>query len=365
MGLFDKLFGRVHRTGDSDTSVADDQATTDPAGEADDAAPGWDTIDAVFDALYPDQPSPKHFGTLIRWSLGGNDPLDGISAYRALTPRPHWHYVSYGLSDLRGERPGGDESGFGFELTFRLAHPSAADPDAEPPMWPLSLMQNLARYVFETGNVLRVGDHLDANGPIFLDEDTELTALLFVLDPLAGEIRTPSGALRFTQLLGITATDLDDVRDWNAAAFAGLLGERDGGITSLESTSLRDDARFAERIERGKDQDGSSVGYLYVENLGVESVGGQLSVTIDALAAEAIAKAMETRLGHGRDLRLVGGERVVLFAPSTEPAAPSEGDGVVTVPMTVADRDALAAGLLAGDVEVVLADCTVTFRVNG
>jgi suppressor of fused len=32
--------------------------------------------------------------------LGGKDPLQGISVYKNLEPRPHFHYVIYGLSEL-------------------------------------------------------------------------------------------------------------------------------------------------------------------------------------------------------------------------------------------------------------------------
>ena len=42
-------------------------------------APGWDAIDAALDRLYPGI-EPKHYATLLKWSLGGPDPLDGIDS---------------------------------------------------------------------------------------------------------------------------------------------------------------------------------------------------------------------------------------------------------------------------------------------
>ena len=39
-------------------------------------------------------------------------------------------------------------SGFGFELTFRLKREQG---ETNPPTWPATLMQALARYVFQTG----------------------------------------------------------------------------------------------------------------------------------------------------------------------------------------------------------------------
>ena len=58
---------------------------------------GWDAISKAFDNLYPDQKEPCHFGTLISWQLGGNDPLDGISVYDG---GDFYHFVTYGLSEL-------------------------------------------------------------------------------------------------------------------------------------------------------------------------------------------------------------------------------------------------------------------------
>src|SRR5205814_8777470 len=132
------------------------------------SAPGWDAIDAAFAPLYRGQ-EPRHVGPLLRWMLGGRDPLVGISAWKRLEPMPHWHFVSYGLTELYGKES--DDplvSGFGFELTFRLV----CDPaEAAPPVWAFSLMQNFARYVLESGNVLADGQWLNPNGPIALEEE--------------------------------------------------------------------------------------------------------------------------------------------------------------------------------------------------
>lgn len=43
-------------------------------------------------------------------------------------------------------------SGFGFELTFRLKREPG---ETNPPTWPATLMQALARYVFQTGKLLK------------------------------------------------------------------------------------------------------------------------------------------------------------------------------------------------------------------
>jgi suppressor of fused-like protein len=67
-------------------------------GEVDET-PGWAAIDAALQPIYGDV-EPMHWGTLVRWRQGGPDPLDRISCYRRTDPVPHWHFVSYGLTEL-------------------------------------------------------------------------------------------------------------------------------------------------------------------------------------------------------------------------------------------------------------------------
>ncbi len=136
-------------------------------------APGWDAIDGALRRLYVDQP-PLHYGSVPPSFLGGRDVLQGLSAYRVADPRPHWHFVTYGFSELHAkETEDPAVSGFGFELTFRLAGAG----DTEPPPWALSLLQNLGRYVFSSGNGFASGHYLDLNSPIALGRETAIRAV--------------------------------------------------------------------------------------------------------------------------------------------------------------------------------------------
>ncbi|WP_256843440.1 suppressor of fused domain protein, partial [Pseudomonas aeruginosa] len=78
--------------------------------------PGWDAINAALSPLYAGQ-EPRHYGTALPYTLGGQDPLDGISVYWADAPVPHWHYITYGFSELYAkESSDAAASGYGFEL---------------------------------------------------------------------------------------------------------------------------------------------------------------------------------------------------------------------------------------------------------
>lgn len=212
---------------------------------ADGDAPGWDAIDAVLERVYADQ-APLHWGTIIKWSLGGPDPLDGTSAYDA---GDHWHYVSYGLTELydkESEDP--DESGWGFELSFRLDKADARD---APPVWPVGFMQNLARYVFETGNVLSPGDHMSCNGPIGLDDRTALTAILVAHDPgLPKRVQSPHGAFGFHQIVGITSDELDAAQTYDGAKLAELIAQRSAKlVTRMDRASFLTDPAFLAALQ--------------------------------------------------------------------------------------------------------------------
>ena len=114
-----------------------------------DESVGWDAIDEVLDKLYADQ-EPRHYGTIIKYMFGGEDPLDGISIYDNHEQIFHRHIVSYGMSELyySPESAENEFSGWGFEFTFRIV-PFEGDKDADnakhEPYWAMNVMQNLAR----------------------------------------------------------------------------------------------------------------------------------------------------------------------------------------------------------------------------
>ncbi len=169
-----------------------------------DAAPGWDAIDRALEGLYPNQ-RPKHYGTAIKYLLGGPDPIDGISVYQA---GDHIHLVTYGFSSLYydEESAGAEFSNFGFELTMRL-------PNDDDPVWAMNMLQNIARYVFKSGKWLEAGHYMPANGPIKQGTDTKLVGLAFGHDVELAAIDTAHGRVEFIQVFGITQTEIDQIKN--------------------------------------------------------------------------------------------------------------------------------------------------------
>lgn len=169
-----------------------------------DDAVGWECIHRQLEKVYPGQ-EPLHFAPQLHYAAGGNDPLDGISVYRSEKQEKHFHFVTYGFSELyyNEKSVGGEFSKFGFELTFRLK----MEQEDDNIHWVCNLLQNLARYVFQSGKWFEEYHLIPAAGPIRTGYETDITALSFALDPELGKADTPHGKVSFLQIVGLTTAE--------------------------------------------------------------------------------------------------------------------------------------------------------------
>jgi len=168
-------------------------------------APGWDAIDGALARLYGSA-VPRHVGYVPPAALSTN--LQGCSAYAA---DGHWHYVTYGLSELY--TPGPEDvpgvSGWGFEFTMRI--PRGGEPDA--PGWPFTMLNELAKHVNAQGILVEPGHRFDLRAPVtghpHLPDapPTGLTVYAFTVDPQLGTMSTPNGQVTFLQAVGVTAAE--------------------------------------------------------------------------------------------------------------------------------------------------------------
>ena len=101
-------------------------------------------------------------------------------------------------------------SGWGFELTFRLAHGK----EKQPPNWAINFLMNLGTYVRRSGNPFGAGHFMDLNGPICVGSDTAIRAIGFTPDPQLGSIDTPNGRVEFLQVVGLTTDEHDACSNW-------------------------------------------------------------------------------------------------------------------------------------------------------
>ena len=281
---------------------------------SDSEMPGWDAIDEVVGRVYPDQ-KPMHYGTATPYFLGGKDPLVGISAYSNSTDGvAWWHFVTYGYSELfEKESDDPDQSGFGFEMTLRLVKQPGED---EPPMWAMSFLQNIATYVFETGNAFAEGHHMDVNGPIALESETELTAIILTEDDMFRPINSPNGWVRFLQMVGITEDERIAAISWDAGKFLDAVRTVNPMLlTDIGRRSYMTDPKVAQLVEEGVQRDGSSCGLNFFDQLSVSDDGDRKVITIGALYVDTMVRTLPNRLLFGREFGIIGDELAILFLP--------------------------------------------------
>ncbi|MGO9111285.1 MAG: suppressor of fused domain protein [Thermoguttaceae bacterium] len=286
-------------------------------------AMGWAAINAALAPIYGGR-EPKHYGTLMPAMLGGKDPLRGISVYKNVQPLPHFHYVTYGFSELyQKESENRELSGFGFELTFRLACNAG---DEDPPVWALNFLQNIARYVFSSGNRLEEHHHIDLNGPIALAEETEICCIALAKDPQLGEIDSENGHVSFLQVVGLCADEYELIKDWNCGRMLEHVGHQwPLLITDLKRKSILTDPDFAADVRAQAEREGSSQGETFVTEAQWLAEGDSLLITIGATAACHVVKQLKTRLMHNKPFVVYGRQQGIVFQPHANDAWKSEG----------------------------------------
>jgi hypothetical protein len=280
-----------------------------------DDVPGWEAIDAALRQIYGDR-EPYHVGTVIPYALGGPDPIHGISAYKNIQPAPHWHFVTYGFSEL-WTKDSSDPcvSGFGFELTFR---PVCKAGDEKPPNWAFNFLQNLGRYVFGTGNCFGVGHTLPLNGPIEQGSSTRIHAASFAADPQLPPISTPNGRVEFLQIVGLTMDELEAVSSWDAAAFLKLRGDDDPYLlTDLTRESWLTEVSFGAEVARRSKAEGSSCDWMALV-LHCDTKSDPMHLYVQSIAVDSLKRRLLGRLPYGRGLTLNGKEATIVFKPGTQ-----------------------------------------------
>lgn len=192
MGLFDKFKKKE---------------TTSKPEEKEVEAIGWNAIEQEFLRVYPGQTNPKHYGTILPWMLGGNDPLDGISVYDGGN---YWHFVSFGQSEIYEKESNVKEiSGYGYELTFKLKKDNYEDEEAEIRNI-CGILQMIARITFTKNEIFQPFEFIYTGQTVGIDakQKSNLTGFITIKDPTVETIETPNGKVEFLELIGMTDAEL-------------------------------------------------------------------------------------------------------------------------------------------------------------
>lgn len=278
---------------------------------------GIHAIDSVLKTKYPDK-EPLTFAPMMSMRGGGEDPLEMISVYERTEPLPHWHFVTYGFSDLYEKTSKITPiSGFGFELTFRLIK---AKGESEPPEWVVNFLQNLAKYVFTTGNRFDNGFFLNLNSEINFSAETELNTIAFTYDAELKPINTQNGIVVFLQIVGLTQDEKFAMQSWNSMKFIETISkELPLLITDITRGSVLQDESIRNKVERGIEADGSSTETLLMNKLSwkeEKKMFGKKAyeLVLDIENRVEINNLMRWRLAKGRDFTLIGQNQRITFS---------------------------------------------------
>lgn len=348
---------------------------------------GWRAIDVSLANMYPGA-SAVHFATPVPYALGGSDPLNAVSAYdvsmesdqatvsigptrtSSSSKAPsehHWHFVTYGFSELFEKSPSNDAqvSGYGFELTMRLAPndtrktaneksknrnltsvSGAAQPCLDAcPTWAVEFLQSLARYVFSTGTKFDIGHHMCLNGALGAPPSTDsthsegannnITAIIFVEDPLLKTMNTPNGTVKFLQVVGITQDEYELNWETSTQFVAELIKDTFGPllITRLSRPSALTNSEIKAKAELKAKTSGSTHSSLYNRQISwmiMRSEQGEssLAIQIGANIVSQFVAILKRRLPYGLPFTCIGTTQqascAIVFrsSPQEEPKGP-------------------------------------------
>ena len=173
-------------------------------------SPGWDAITNECKRVYKNQDNPIHYGTLISWDLGGDDPLEGISVYES---EEYYHFVTYGLTELYDKSSSNkDVSGYGMEFTYKLKKGCYENLESEIKSM-CKIFQQIARITFLNGEVFNEFEYLYTGQKEGLDSRSvsKITGFITVLDETFNSVDTVNGKVKFVEFIGVTDSELTSI----------------------------------------------------------------------------------------------------------------------------------------------------------
>lgn len=284
------------------------------------AQPG---LDAIQDALRPLHGDAAEQPTVL-YTIEDTDanlgfPLRAIAVWESKTPRPNWHFVSLGLTELHEKQsPDPTTSGFGHELTLRLAKGK----EKAPPDWAIHLFKILARHLQQRRQPFAASHHMSFDAPFCTDRKSEVKALAFIEDPELPPRDTPNGRVEFLRIFGITLDELRAIFGWDTRPFLDLLRRTNPLlVTDMDRTCSLQDPELLREINEGLLRDGSTTAGTFVDQLAWRREGDGLRITLGAVTNPTVQQLIVGRTRLGRPLTLQGATtRVELLPPA--PGAP-------------------------------------------
>ena len=173
---------------------------------------GMDAIEKEVERVYPNESLYTNYVPMIRWDLGGPDPLDRVTIYDG---GDYYKYVSYGLTELYDkESKDQTKSGFGMEFTFKLKKDAYKDEERELKNV-VGVLQTLAKATIVDGEIFKPYEYIYTGQTEVMDTEQKSNIIGFITvpDTELQSLVTPYGRVDFLALIGITAEELQAIRN--------------------------------------------------------------------------------------------------------------------------------------------------------
>ena len=173
---------------------------------------GMDAIEKEVNRVYPNESLYTNYVPMIRWELGGPDPLDRVTIYDG---GDYYKYVTYGLTELYDkESEDQTKSGFGMEFTFKLKKDAYKDEEGELKNV-IGVLQTLAKATIVDGEIFKPYEYIYTGQTEVMDTEQKSNIIGFITvpDTELQSLVTPYGRVEFLALIGITAEELQAIRN--------------------------------------------------------------------------------------------------------------------------------------------------------
>ncbi len=307
-----------------------------------DPAPGWNAIGRALSAIYDQGPS-KEFKPQVPYAQGGVDPLDAVLAFYSSTTEPHWHYITFGFSDLyEKESEVDDLSGYGFELSFRL---TASHGNGVPPEWPVALLNQLARAVYESGSTIHDKQHYVLARPIDMGGGARLNAVLIVKDNELPVLDTANGRVEFLQVVGLHVDESDALKCWKVDRLIDVFRAKESKnlVTNPRRQSLLEDPVLKAEVDSGAQKEQQSVSEIKC-GLAEWIFTHKITIAFGREIIPQLKNSLISRLEDGTSLTISDGDSTVVFESGASPGLAIE-DSVLVITLGIDEAKQFVASI--------------------
>lgn len=172
---------------------------------------GMDAIEKEVERVYSNKSLYTNYVPMIRWDLGGPDPLDRVTIHDG---GDYYKYVTYGLTELYDkESKDQTKSGFGMEFTFKLKKDTYKDEE-----WELKnvvgVLQTIARSTILNGEIFKPYEFVYTSQTEVMDTEqkSNISGFIIVPDKELESLDTPYGRVDFLAFIGVTKEELLAIR---------------------------------------------------------------------------------------------------------------------------------------------------------